>query len=355
MEIIEEEKEKLESILFNMSSDRNYWFVRTMSGAYFDEFVKKGFVALGYNNILMKDLKELPEKEDQAREYIKRRLKERKEDLTPAQIAKAAGQILKFYRNVSTSDIVVIPSENSDSFAIGTFIGPMYEDSSFHMLGECQFVKRRRVRWLRNKIARTEFDTKLLLGLSSQQTMSSVKAYSEYIDRKIAPLYTKDDQSYLVLRVNQDKGLSWDDFCFLADLGDLFKTVSEKSGIDADLTQIQMKINVQSPGDILLTCAKELGYLLPIAVVAIAILGGKVKIWKLEFESRGLGPLFQQILHAITEYRDHSLQRKILQDNRLKNLDIELTAEEPTIEGENGNIENLPSPDDSEDGSEQTI
>lgn len=31
------------------------------------------------------------------------------------------------------------------------------------------------------------------------------------------------------------------------------------------------------------------------------------------------------------------------------------TAEEPTIEGENGNIENLPSPDDSEDGSEQTI
>lgn len=353
MNITEEDKEKLESLLFNMSSDRNYWFVRTMSGDYYEEFVKKGFVALGYNNVLMKDLKDLPEKEEHAREFIKRRLKEKNEDLTPSQIAKAAGQILKFYRNVSTSDIVVIPSENSNEFAIGTFIGPMYEDSSLHLPGECQFVKRRRVRWLR-RIPRYQFDPKLLLGLSSQQTMSSVKNYSEYIDRKIMPLYTKDDQSYLVLRVKQDKGLSWDDFCFLADLGELFKTISEESGIDADLTQIKMKINVQSPGDILLSCGKELGYLLPLAIAAICIFGGKIKVWKFEFESRGIGPLFQQITRAITEYRDHNLQRKMVQENRLKNLDLELNPVDSTVENGSESSEDLLSPGNSEDGTSQT-
>lgn len=353
MEEIQIEKEKLESILFNMNSDRNYWFIRTMSGTYYDEFFHDKYVAIGHDGILMRDLQDLPEKEGEARDQLKLKLKVKEPDGTPAQRAKAAGQILKFYRNVNNGDVVIIPSSNSDKFAIGTFVGDMYEDSSVHEEGTCQFAKRRAVNWL-TEVDRRQFDPNLLLCLGNQQTMSSIKSHSEYIDRKIAPLYTKGNESYLVLRVNQDKGLSWDDFCFIADLGDLFKTVSSESGINVDLTQIKMKINVQSPGDILMMCTEGLAHLLPIAFGILCIVGGRVKVGEFEFKTKGLGDFFQKILESVTTYLDHKADRKLRLEQRLRNMEIGVDDSAPAIEAENGRNETPASPDVSEDGNAQT-
>lgn len=357
MEISQELKERLESVLFNMNSERNYWFMRTMSGTLYDEYFRDGFVALGYDTILMRDLRNLPEREAEAREFLKLRLNATTQDMTASQMAKAAGQILKFYRSVNDGDVVIIPSTDSDKFAIGTFMGDMYEDSSVHEEGTCQFVKRRRVNWL-TEVSKRQFDPQLLLCLGNQQTMSSVKSHSEYIDRKIAPLYTKGDKSYLVLRVNQDKGLSWDDFFFIADLGDLFKAVSEESGINVDLTQIEMKINVQSPGDIMLMCAEGLSYLLPVAVGILFIVGGHVKVGNFEFETKGLGDFFKQLSEAVTNYLDHKAERKIRLENRMRNMEIGVgnpkSEQAGAIEaGSEGSV-NLPSPDGSTDGNAQT-
>ena len=68
MEQFQTEKEKLQSILFNMNSDRNYWFIRTMSGMFYDEFYQENYVAIGHDGILMKDLQDLSDKEGDARE-----------------------------------------------------------------------------------------------------------------------------------------------------------------------------------------------------------------------------------------------------------------------------------------------
>lgn len=356
MEQFQTEKEKLQNILFNMNSERNYWFIRTMSGMFYDEFYQENYVAIGHDGILMRDLQDLSDKEGAAREQLKLKLTDKEPDLTPAQRAKAAGQMLKFYREAKEGDVVVIPSSNSAKFAIGKFVGEMYEDSSAHVDGSCPFVKRRAVKWL-TEIGRYQFDPNLLLCLGNQQTMSSIRSHSEYIDRKIAPLYTKGNESYLVLRVNQDKGLSWDDFCFIADLGDLFKAVSHESGINVDLTQIKMKINVQSPGDILMVCPEGLGYLLAAAFLTIMIFGGKAKFIWTEFESKGLGTFIQQISDAITKYKDHELDRKLRMENRMKNLEIDIhsrdTNQDATEDG-SGKNETLSSPEESEDGSART-
>ncbi len=32
-------------------SERNYWMVRTNGGAYFEDFVEKGFIGINYNKI----------------------------------------------------------------------------------------------------------------------------------------------------------------------------------------------------------------------------------------------------------------------------------------------------------------
>lgn len=165
--------------------------------------------------------------------------------------------------------------------------------------------------------------------------MSCLDDYADFIDRKIEPLYTKGDNTYLVLRVNQDKGLSWDDFCLFSDLGELFKAVSRDNGINADLTKIRMTVNVQSPGDIMMVCPEGMKYLLIIVVVAICGvigMGGRVKFWKFEFESRGLGFLFQQIMDSVTKYLDHQTDRKLRMQERLANMRIEQVTEDSVPE-----------------------
>ena len=99
-----------------MNSDRNYWFIRTMSGRLYDEFYQENYVAIGHDGILMKDLQDLSDKEGAAREQLKLKLTDKEPDLTPAQRAKAAGQMLKFYREAKEGDVVVIPSFNSAKF-----------------------------------------------------------------------------------------------------------------------------------------------------------------------------------------------------------------------------------------------
>lgn len=329
---------KLNDLISDINTEKHYWFFRSMGGAYYSDFVNEGYIAIGYDEIGMKDLKDLPQKEQEARELIKLRIKQKGRDLTPKQIAKAAGQIVKFYRSVNIGDYVIVPNYLSRIFAIGVVQSDMYEDSSKHDEGKCPFVKRRKVRWIKT-VERGQLDPKLLLVLGNQQTMSSIDEYSGYIDRKINELYTKGDKTYLILRVNQDASLSWDDFYFIADLGELFKYVSQQGGIDADLTQIEMKINVQSPGDILLVADGGSAYLLLFALMALLCLipGGKVKIWKMEFESKGLGELANQIINAVNSFLSARQDRAIRLKERAKNLQIEQLEEEQIMNGETGN------------------
>lgn len=332
--------EQLGSLVSNLNAEKHYWFFRSMGGTFFDEFVDDGFIAIGYDDILLKHLKQLPLPEGQARTMLKTVMKEKYYDISKTQLAKAVGQIVKFYRNLSVGDVIVVPNFQSKKYAIGIVNSEMYEDSSKHEDGKCQFVKRRKVKWL-HLIERHQFDPKLLLCLGNQQTMSCLDEYADFIDRKIEPLYTKGDNTYLVLRVNQDSGLSWDDFCLFSDLVELFKAVSRDNGINADLTKIKMTINVQSPGDIMMVCPEGMKYLLLIVVLAICGvmgMGGRVKFWKLEFECRGIGPLFQQIMDSVTKYLDHQTERKLRMQERLSNMCIEQVTED-NVNGTNASDE----------------
>lgn len=341
--ITDEQKELLSKLIANMDSEKHYWFLRTMGGNFFEEFYNDGFVAIGYDEILMKNLRDLPERDDEARAMLKVLLDTRNRDLTLAQTAKAAGQILKFYREMNKGDVVVIPGYQSKYFAFGIVESELYEDNMEHSEGQCPFIKKRRIKWLK-RVGRSQLDSKFLLGLGNQQTMSCIDSYAEFIDRKIQQLYTKGDKTYLILRVNQDKGLTWDDFCFIADLGDLFKGISEKNGVDVDLTKIDMRINVQSPGDILMICPDGMGYLLPLALIVlscVALPGGHVKFLGMEIKTNGLGSFIRQIAEAVTLYLDHKQERKLRLQERIQNLQIEHISENENTVSES--LEEYPS------------
>lgn len=196
--ITKEQIEQLGNLIYNINPDKHYWFFRTMGGTYYDEYVSRGYIAFGYDGITMKDLKNIPERDDMARAYLKIRLQELNKEMTDSHTAKAAGQIVRFYRGLAVGDVVVAPSYQSKKFAIGIIESEMYEDSGKHAEGECQFIKRRKVRW-EKEVWRSELDPKAILAFGNQQTMSSIDEYAEYIDRKICKLYSKGDKTYLVL------------------------------------------------------------------------------------------------------------------------------------------------------------
>lgn len=324
-------------LIRNVSPDKHYWFFRTMGGAYYDEFISKGFIAIGYDDIVMKDLKDLPDRDDMARAFLKVRLHEINKEMTDSQIAVAAGQIVKFYRELSVGDVIVAPSRQSKKFAVGVIESEMYEDSGKHSEKECPFVKRRAVKW-EKEVLRHELDAKAILAFGNQQTMSSIDDYAEFIDRKLGQMYTKGDTSYLVLRVNQDKALSWEDFMFIGELGALLRDFSKEVELGADLSKIQMRINVQSPGDILLMIPDGGSWILALVfLILIVIRGGKghIKINKDGFdggiETEGIGDTVDKVLSAISDFLDKNANRTLITKRGLENMKIDQPKESQEI------------------------
>jgi hypothetical protein len=326
--ITKEQLEQFGQLIHDVNPEKHYWFFRTMGGLLYDEFVSKGFIAIGYDVILMRDLQNLPDRDDMARAFLKARLHEINKEMTDSQISVAAGQIIKFFRELSVGDIIVAPNQQSKKFAIGVIESEMFEDSGKHDERECQFVKRRRVRW-EKEVWRHELDPKAILAFGNQQTMSSIDEYAEFIDRKINRLYNKGDKTYLALRVNQDKGLTWDDFCFISDLGELFEYVSKESGLGIDLTEIQMTINVQSPGDIILMCNASIGVNLLLVLLALGVLlpGGEISFLGMKYKTEGFGNFFKQLSETVNNFLDHRQDRKDKIVERARNMKIDQVQE----------------------------
>lgn len=358
--ITREQIEQLGQLVQNINPDKHYWFFRTMGGRYYDEFVSNGFIAIGYDEILMKDLRDIPERDDMARSFLKIRLHETDKTMTDAQIAKAAGQIVKFFRELNVGDVVVAPSSESKKYAIGVICSEMFEDSSKHGEKECPFVKRRLVKW-HKEVWRHEIDAKAVLAFGNQQTMSSIDEYAEYIDRKIGQIYTKGDASYLILRVNQDKALSWEDFMFIGELGALFSDLSKEVELGTDLSKIRMKINVQSPGDILLMIPDGgTGILALIFLLLLLIRGGNAHI-KVDSEGvdakvgiEGIGDTLKKILEAISDFLDRNADRVVKVKKGLENMKIDQPedVQDAILIDESETTDPLPSLPESEDGNE---
>lgn len=63
--------EDLVGDLKNLNEEQKYWMVRTMGGAYYGEFIRGNYIAVGYNNISLGDLQHLPETDNAAKEVLK--------------------------------------------------------------------------------------------------------------------------------------------------------------------------------------------------------------------------------------------------------------------------------------------
>lgn len=312
---------------FNLiDNDTNYWLVRTMGGNFYEEFVEKGYIAIGYNEITVDDLLHLPQKEKMAKKVLQAMIKDRKNNLKNT--GYPVGQLMRFSKGMKKGDIIIVPSSASHKLSFGVIEGDMYEDThNIHAAYGCPFTKRRNVKWIRTA-DRYKLPAELQLMFNSRHIISEVNNYSEHIDSFLNDFYTKDGMTYLVLRVKQQDALSADDFTLVADLMQLFNDYSNEFALGITSKDIKMKISVQSPGDILAYATSPEG----IAVLGLFIMfikGGTFNIDFKEFhmsiQTPTVGGMFSKIGRTVTEFLNEREKRKTIEAlrNKLNNMDIE--------------------------------
>jgi restriction system protein len=312
-----------------VSNNRKYWFFRTNGGDYYWPFVDGGYIAIGYNKISYATLKEkkkdtgqqigIKELSDLVREQYKE--KERHPNL-------AASQLLKFVNEISSGDIVLIPSVCSQEISVGEVVDSKAYEITDEKTGDgCPYTKRKKVIWLKT-ISRDALDPTLYKLMFSRHIISNANSYDGQIDRLLYDFYIKNGVAYLILDVATRKDINARE---LFELGtamlDIVDGYKDAEGLDIDTSTINIKLNVQSPGIISLSGA-ILG-LTVLGVILIFVAGGKftIKSKKIDsevtFETPGLIDQLRKYMTAKGERQD----RKKIIDKSMKDLSIKSPKE----------------------------
>lgn len=127
----------------SIDSEAKYWMVRTMGGDFYKEYVEDGFIAIGYNEITLQDLIQLPESDSLSREIIEAKLKNNNQELKNTSYP--ASQLLRFMREMNIGDFVIVPAKNSQYVSFGIITSDVYEaeDRFLHLEGLCPYAKHR--------------------------------------------------------------------------------------------------------------------------------------------------------------------------------------------------------------------
>jgi restriction system protein len=264
------------------SLDRNYWLVRTSSGDYYADFIKKNYIAIGWNEIKLSDLDQLRKDPNNLVliETIKNKIKtnldalEFDEDINDesnnrgisSRKSRALGQMLKFANDIKAGDIVVIPSESSNLLSFGEVVETPLYIASGEELEKCNFIKRKKVIWIKKDINRLKLDSNLYKFIFAHQTINKVTEYGEYINSTLYDFYISGDKASLVLRLRKTEG--FDPFelgDFYNDLINFIKEFSEFNDERIQYGDMEVKFNLHSPGTIIFIG----GAFLTLAVIGI--------------------------------------------------------------------------------------
>lgn len=296
--------------LKNLNEGRKYWMVRTMGGSYYGDFVRNNYIAVGFNEISLKDIDVLPEKEEKAKEILKVIFSDRYPNYRNT--GYPVSQLLHFSRNIKEGDIIVIPSTSATHAAIGVVQSGMYEeehpilDSEHH----CNFKKRRKIKWLLYR-RRSQLPPALQLMFSSRHILSDVTSYGALIDSVTNDFYIKDDLVHLVLRISTKNEVALDDFCDLKAINILIDDFCHRYGLipSGESVDIKMKVQMESPGWLRLSTKMVVGLAI-FGLVVVGVTGGG-----LQFKTKD-GTEFKLwtdgVLGALSKYWDKEADRELV-------------------------------------------
>lgn len=301
-----------------VSGNRNYWLVRSMGGDYYNDFQEGGYIAIGYEKILLKDIKYSnslgPEAQKTLSEIVLSRYSDPEDNINSNY---AAAQLLKFSNSINDGDIVIVPGRSQDRLvSIGIVQGKIYEENE-NDIDDCPFVKRLKVKWIVNN-NRSSLNPHLQLIFNSRHIVSNINDYAEFIDCASGDFFRKENLTYLVLKVNNQSDITSSDFMFIGDLLELTQQYSDENDLDIDIKDIKMKVCVQSPGDFILFAKSPAGITI-FGLLIILINGGGFKIDHLGVDVSTKG-IITNISNFLDRRKDRKMQEALIK--KINNLEI---------------------------------
>lgn len=253
-----------------IKKDMVYWFVRTESGKYYEDFLFNSYIAIGWNdiNILSGDNDE----------NTLKLIKEKYPDSIPGRVL---NPIKRFCLEMKVGDMVIIPSTSSATFAFGIIESePYIEEKEPQLLDDyeseqCPYIKRRSVRWF-SSLDRHRLDPHLFQFFRAHQAISNASSYADHIDRTLHTLYIKDNIAHIVLDVCTTENIPANKL--IKFMSGMLHHLEEITGDPNASNDIDVKLNVQSPGIL-----EFIGPPLKVAVLAIILImlvGGDISFSK---------------------------------------------------------------------------
>lgn len=267
-----------------------FWMIRTKNGFFFDEFISKGFIAIGWNLIKSSTIN-IPLSKDQA-ELLKQDIKDEYDEKLPGT---AINKCIKFCKEIKVGDIAVIVGRDRISFAT---IGDYYEaDDPFLTVEfektvhkgienanlkkdsfQCPYVKRRKISVINSINAHETGSPYLANALAvNRHSLSDMTEHAVTILSTCYDSYLYKDNLYVTFRVEQEKDINAISLAnFIANSAIILS--------NGDTENVAAKTAVHSVGDIILQIKDFTKDSWPALLICyMAIFGGKFK--SIEFNS----------------------------------------------------------------------
>lgn len=278
--------------------DIHYWIIRTNGGDYYDDFVLHEYISISWDYV---SLNILYNKED---DEIKRLIEiyekaaasaedsdDESDGTTKGKITTILNKINRFVFEIGKRDIILIPSKNSDRITIAEVIGDVYETENYvetyfqtnptTEIVPCPYRKRRKIKILKT-ITKGQMDIYLAKGFNSQHALYNMDEYAPFINRTIYGIYSKGDELHTTLHAGHPNGLTLKELVeFSTQLEKTATSIAQQCEIPFDSSQVEVKLNIHSPGLIeLISALSGAGIVISILMFTVnnLINGGKLNL-----------------------------------------------------------------------------
>lgn len=321
------EKSELQEILKSITeikNNRDYWFVRTLGGSYYETFVENSYIAIGYDAINLSSIQQAYSN-NTSRQTLSTIIKNKySNEKRPNYIG---NQLIDFSYNIKKGDIVIIPSNSSSAISIGEVVEtPIYEIENKISANDCPFLKRKKIKWLKKNISFEQIDNNLIKLKYTRRTVTKIDdELATFIDRTTLPIYIKNDNAHLSLNVTKKDHLpAYTLFSTWAELLNLTEEFGNEENLEINKNDIDLRINVQSPGTIEFITYSVVG-LVTLSLIVVALIGADFQSnsrpFRFNMKSDGL-------IKKVSDFLDKRKDRIIKENLTEKIKSMELNPDE---------------------------
>lgn len=278
--------------------------VRTMGGDYYEEYDQNGFVAIGYNEITLNEIRNLDHDINKANVQLREKVKRLFPDI--ARPGHIASQLLRFCRSIKPGDIILLPSHASYKVSICRVTGAVYDAvNAREDNGECPFIKRLPIEIVKHT-TRLDLPPKAQLMFNSRHPISDISSYAPYLDNMVSDFYNKSDEFHLVLKINTIENVSTYSFYSIDKIFDVVDGFCREQNMQSKKNDVILKVQMESPGNLHFISGNKTKIAL-VALVILAINGGGFKI---DYDNLHIDLSTDGIIKNLSEYLDRKTDRE---------------------------------------------